>query len=87
MLRRSHMQASAAKFKATCLELMDRVATTGEVITITKRGKPVAKLTAAQRSEQAPRSVHGCMKGTILHSAPLEQLLSTGERWGVDDRE
>jgi prevent-host-death family protein len=35
---------SAAEFKAKCLKLMDEVQATGEPITVTKRGKPVAVL-------------------------------------------
>lgn len=79
-----YMQIPAAKFKATCLELMDRVATTGETIVITKHGRPVAQLVAASHNEKRPRSGYGCMKGTILFSAPVEELLSTGERWNTD---
>ena len=36
----------ASEFKAKCLKLMDEVAASGEEIVITKKGKPVAKLTA-----------------------------------------
>ena len=35
----------AAEFKAKCLKLMDEVAESGEDIVITKRGRPVARLT------------------------------------------
>ena len=38
----------ASEFKAKCLKLMDEVAANGEEIVITKKGKPVAKLTAFQ---------------------------------------
>jgi prevent-host-death family protein len=34
----------ASEFKAKCLALMDHVARTGETLTITKNGKPVAQL-------------------------------------------
>ena len=34
----------ASEFKATCLQLMDRVAETGEEIVITKKGRPVSRL-------------------------------------------
>jgi prevent-host-death family protein len=78
------MQIPAAKFKATCLELMDRVATTGETVVITKHGRPVAQLVAASQDEKRPRSGYGCMKGTILDSAPIEHLFSAGERWDAD---
>ena len=36
----------AGEFKAKCLELMDSVARSGGVIVITKRGRPVAQLSA-----------------------------------------
>jgi prevent-host-death family protein len=35
---------AAAKFKAECLAMLDRVARTGEPLVVTKRGKPVAKV-------------------------------------------
>lgn len=34
----------ASEFKATCLKVMDEVATTGEPVLVTKNGKPVGKL-------------------------------------------
>ena len=80
------MRVSAAKFKATCLRLIDRVAATGEEVIITKHGAPVAKLVPAQRTARARGSVHGCMRGTILFSASVDELCSTGERWSADRR-
>lgn len=35
---------SASDFKAKCLALLDEVESTGEVITILKRGRPVAQV-------------------------------------------
>lgn len=35
---------NASEFKAKCLALLDEVASSGELITILKRGKPVARL-------------------------------------------
>ena len=52
----------AAEFKARCLELMDRVATTGNAIIITKRGKPVARLAPVASRR---RSLVGALKGHI----------------------
>ncbi len=40
------MIITATEFKAKCLELMDTVNRTGEVLQITKRGKVVAELHA-----------------------------------------
>ncbi len=52
---------SAAKFKAECLQLMDDVANGHEEVIITKRGKPVARLTALEK----PKTTFGCMAGTV----------------------
>ena len=38
------MSISATRFKAKCLKLIDEVAATRKPLTITKRGKPLAKL-------------------------------------------
>lgn len=38
----------AGKFKAECLALMDHVEKTHESIIVTKRGKPVVKIVAAE---------------------------------------
>lgn len=54
---------SAAKFKAQCLKLMDEVNRTGDEIVITKRGKPVARLTRPGRP--GFHSLFGSMKGTV----------------------
>ncbi len=56
------MEVPATEFKAKCLKLMDNVAKTREPVIITKRGKPVAKLVPA---EEQPKSLFGCMKGTV----------------------
>ena len=46
----------ASEFKAKCLKLMDEVAASGEEIIITKRGRPVAKLTPCR---EAPKTWFG----------------------------
>ena len=56
----------AGVFKATCLELMDRVRDRQEEIVITKYGKPVAKLVPADDAGAPRGSAWGWMKGTIL---------------------
>lgn len=54
----------AGKFKATCLELMDRVRETGVEYVVTKHGQPVAKLVPY---DGAPRpALFGALKGTVL---------------------
>ena len=48
------MTVSASEFKAKCLEIIDKVHRTGEAVTITKRGKVVAKLVAEHSDGQRP---------------------------------
>jgi prevent-host-death family protein len=48
------MKVTATEFKATCLSLIDRVQSRGEVVTITKRGKVVAKLVAPDHTDLRP---------------------------------
>jgi prevent-host-death family protein len=61
----------ASEFKAKCLHLMDEVAETGEAITITKNGKPVAKLVPAE--QQPRRSLLGLMKGRMTVHGDLDE--------------
>ncbi|HEX7705870.1 MAG TPA: type II toxin-antitoxin system Phd/YefM family antitoxin [Thermoanaerobaculia bacterium] len=48
------MKIPASEFKARCLALIDEVNETGEPITITKRGRVVAQLTAAGDVDERP---------------------------------
>ena len=50
----------ATEFKAHCLRILDEVQRTGESVTITKRGKPVAEVKPAKHNEK--RFFFGCMK-------------------------
>ncbi|MFQ5938647.1 MAG: type II toxin-antitoxin system Phd/YefM family antitoxin, partial [Alphaproteobacteria bacterium] len=52
----------AGEFKAKCLKIMDQVAATGEVVTITKRGRPVAQLGPVV---EKPGSILGFAKDMI----------------------
>ncbi len=54
---------TASEFKAKCLALLDRVAETGEVLTILKRGRPVARLVPAPPAEE--RIPQEALKGTV----------------------
>jgi prevent-host-death family protein len=75
----------ATRFKAKCLELMDRVAEGRETYVITKRGRPVAKLVPAD----APRktTVFGCMADQTESLGALDEPLWTDERWRELERE
>lgn len=48
------MNMPAAEFKAKCLSLLDRVHQSGESITITKRGRVLARLVPAGDTDERP---------------------------------
>jgi len=48
------MRIAAAEFKAKCLALLDRVSEDGQPITITKRGRVVARLVPAEDQDERP---------------------------------
>ena len=68
----------AAKFKARCLALLDRVGPEG--IVITKHGKPVARLVPFATE---PASLIGSLKGKLTIKG---DILSTGLRWNAESR-
>jgi len=73
---------SAAHFKARCLKLMDEVNKTGKEIVITKRGKPVARLTAPKHAR--PSSGFGYMKGTVKILGDIVGPL--GVKWDAEQQ-
>lgn len=52
----------AGEFKAKCLKVMDRVAATGEEVTVTKRGKPVVKVVPVV---EHPEPLFGRLAGSV----------------------
>ena len=54
----------AAEFKANCLNLIDKMADDGEPVIVTKRGRPVARLSPIRETD-APASIIGAMKGSV----------------------
>lgn len=57
-----HIKAS--EFKAKCLELLESVHTTGESVTVTRKGVPIVELRAVKRSKRR-KSLFGIGKGEI----------------------
>jgi prevent-host-death family protein len=53
---------AAAEFKAKCLALIDRVHEDGEPVTITKRGRTVARLVPAGDDERPWLRVRGTLR-------------------------
>lgn len=71
---------SAGEFKAKCLKLMDVVAKTHEEYTITKRGKPVARLIPIPSQEDP----FGFLKGAIDRKENLILEDPLDEPWEAD---
>jgi prevent-host-death family protein len=66
-------RVAAAEFKATCLELMDRVRETGVEYVVTKHGRPVAKLVPYDAPDRRP--FFGSMAGTVLaYERPFDPI-------------
>jgi prevent-host-death family protein len=73
MVRRRGGRIAAAEFKATCLELMDRVRETGTEYIVTKHGTPVARLVPYKAPGRS--GVFGSMKGTLLkYERPFDPI-------------
>ena len=70
----------AGQFKARCLSLIDQVSRTHQVIIITKRGKPVARLVPLE--EQKPRSLYGFFAGHVVEEGDI--VSPTGEAWTAE---
>lgn len=66
----------AGQFKAKCLALLDEVALTGRTLVVTKRGKPIARLSPV--GSQGPPS----LLGSVLWEDDI--LAPIGEHWNAD---
>ena len=70
-MTRARRTISAAVFKARCLALLDEVKATGETLIVTKRGKPVAKVLAAESAGSKPLRGSVRYRGDIV--APIDE--------------
>jgi prevent-host-death family protein len=64
-------QITAAAFRAKCFELMDRIAATGQPITVTKRGRPVVRVLPAVEQRT---SFVGRLAGTATRIGDVTSL-------------
>ncbi|MGA1995036.1 MAG: type II toxin-antitoxin system prevent-host-death family antitoxin [Bryobacteraceae bacterium] len=75
-----HRTVSVTEFKAKCLALLDDIGERGGSITITKRGKPLAKVGPARRL--AWKSPEGAWAGKVIVDDEL-LMADTSELWEV----
>jgi prevent-host-death family protein len=68
---------AAEKFKDLCLKTLDEVARTRTPVTITKRGRPIAKLVPCTPAPKKPN-----LAGSIRKE--VGDLFRTGEDWNAD---
>lgn len=72
-------EITATNFKARCLALLDDVAGTGAELIITKRGRPVARV--------SPVDPGASMTGTVTQLVDYDELLAPiGEGWEAERR-
>lgn len=58
---------SVTEFKAKCLEMLDRIGSRDiDTLTITKRGKVLAVISAPRTREDEIRNLHGFMRGSVI---------------------
>ena len=77
------MEISAAEFRANCFKILDNIKLTHKEVIITKRGKPIAKLThVAQQKEKDP--LFGSMEGLVETMGDLTEPVIGADEWELD---
>jgi prevent-host-death family protein len=69
---------NATEFKAKCLAILNDVETTGNTVTVTKRGRPVATIGPAKIKKF--KSLKGCLEGIVVFPEGLLEAETT-ELW------
>ena len=75
MEQRSNYVA-VGEFKAKCLALLDDVALTGQTLVVTKRGKPVARISPVEPQEPPD------LRGSVLWEKDI--VAPIDEEWDAD---
>ena len=75
---------NASEFKARCLALLDEVKRTGEVVTILKRGKPVAQLVPPVPLEGT--FAQETLIGTVQIRGDIEEPVLDSSSWEAEER-
>ena len=69
-MKGSRRNVPAGEFKTHCLGLLDQVARTGEILIVTKRGRPVAKICPLEQTE--PGSMRKSVQYHMDIIAPID---------------
>jgi prevent-host-death family protein len=78
------MQIAAGVFKAKCLSLMDDVSKFHHEITITKHGRPVAKIVpCGQKKSNKKGDFFGMLSGSVAIKGDI--VKSTDASWEADE--
>ena len=75
-------EIAISKFKATCLEVLERVRRTRKPIRVTRFGKPIAEVTPPTISERRGGGL-GSMTGTIRIKGDIVSPASSPDDWEV----
>ena len=70
---------NASDFKSRCLAILDRVQATGERVVILKRGRPVAELVPASRTQAQYAQQE--LKGTVVVTGNIVDPVVPEEHW------
>jgi prevent-host-death family protein len=70
----------ASRFKAECLAILDQVDEMRISVTVTKHGRPVARLVPVDDTDDRP-----LMGSVTLVAEDDEAYYTTGERWDAED--
>ena len=76
------MKMPAGQFKTKCLKIMDELQQTREEVTVTKHGKPVAKLIPYSPDSDSKRPIFGFMKDVVRIHADIVTPLE--DKWDAE---
>ncbi len=74
-----------SKFKATCLALLDKVKRTGQPITVTRKGEPIAQVIPPPTPEK-PESWLGCFQSSGKIVGDIVSPATDEDEWEVFQR-
>ena len=76
-------EIAISKFKATCLEVLERVRRTRTPVRVTRFGKPVAEVTPPTPPEAGRRQRLGAMAGTVRIKGDIVSPVVDPDAWDV----